>query len=114
MYTSVMFSSDDQGLARDSERRGGATELRKGTRTDSSMSSYMILTARSSSAASGGVNSVGRDNNRSRTLDGRLTSLGPLGVMYASISFRHNIRTYSQAGLVGDIGVSGSFSTILL
>jgi hypothetical protein len=39
MYVSVIDSLDVHGLEYDSETRDGATELRNGTRTDSSMSS---------------------------------------------------------------------------
>lgn len=45
IYVSVIDSSDAHGLGCDSELRGGPTELRNGTSTDSSMSSYIILTA---------------------------------------------------------------------
>lgn len=105
IYVSVIDSSEVHGLGCDSELRGGATELMKGTRTESSINSYIILTAGSSSDGSGGVYVHGSDTNRSRTLDGRLTSRGPFGTMYASNNFCHNIRTYSHSGLCGDKGV---------
>ena len=55
VFVSIKESFDSQGLPKDSPDRTGAMELRNGTSTDSSMSSYMILTAGSSSAGSGGV-----------------------------------------------------------
>jgi hypothetical protein len=57
IYVSIMDSFDVHGLPKDSGGRTGATELRNGTSTDSSISSKMILTAGSSSAGSGGMNS---------------------------------------------------------
>lgn len=65
--TSVVESSAGHGYGAASAGRAGATELRKGTRTDSSISSYMILTASSSSAGSGGAVSQDSDTRRSRT-----------------------------------------------
>lgn len=94
IYVSAIDSSEVHGLAYDPELREGATELRNGTRTDSSISSKIILTAGSNSAGSGGVKVEGSDIKRSRTSEGKLTSLGPFGAMYASNNFDHNIATY--------------------
>jgi hypothetical protein len=62
MSASVIDSFEVQGLATVSGPRDGATELRNGTRTDSSISSKMILTAGSSAAGSGGRSVQGSDN----------------------------------------------------
>jgi hypothetical protein len=112
IYVSAMDSSEVHGLVYVSELRDGVTELRNGTRTDSSINSNMILTAGSNSAGSGGVYVQGNDINRSRTAEGKLTSLGPFGAMYASNNFDHNILTYSDSGVCGDSGVWGSLSTM--
>lgn len=105
MYISAIDSSEVHGLLNDSELRDGVRELTNGTKTDSSINSKMILTAGSNSAGSGGVYVEGNDINRSRTSKGKLTSLGPLGAMYASNNFCHNILTYSHSGVCGDSGV---------
>jgi hypothetical protein len=91
-------SLDVQGLENDSVPRDDTTELRNGTRTDSSISSNTILTAGSSSVGSGGASAEGNESRRSRTAEGRLTSLGPFGAIYASSNFCHNIRTYADSG----------------
>lgn len=61
MVVSDMDSLDVQGLENDSRPRPGATELRKGTRTDSSINSKTIRTAGSSSAGLGGDAAYGND-----------------------------------------------------
>ena len=81
LYPSITESFDVHGLEYISAPGVKATEFKKGTSTDSSISSYIIFTAPSKEEGCGGVYVTGSDISLSRTSDGRLTSRGPFGAM---------------------------------
>lgn len=57
----------------------GYTLFRNGTRTDSSISSYILATAGSKVSGAGGSSVGDKVSNGSRTFEGKLTSRDPLG-----------------------------------
>jgi hypothetical protein len=79
----------------------GQRLLRKGTRTDSSISSCTLSEAAFSASGLGGRESPSCASSSSRTSLGRLTSRGPFGRMYACIKRCHRPKTYTVSSLPG-------------
>ena len=84
---------------------GCEVSFMKGMRTESSISSTMALTAGSSSSAAGGEVWFGRLRRWSRTSLGRLTSRGPLGMMYAAMRRCQRRCSWAQSERSGDMGM---------
>ena len=84
----------------------GYALFRNGTRTESSISSYIFATAGSSLSGDGGISAGASEGERynigSRTLEGRFTSREPFGLIYASTSRCQSACTYSRSFAEGE------------